>query len=93
VGFFCSPIGSSAVNFTFDPGNNIPIPTAAPVYRLPSFFPDIPIPPGLPALGDEFKKFLNDPWGLQVGSNLFYVLIAIGVLLILIVVCCCCKNK
>jgi len=94
VGFFCSAIGSSAVNFTFDPGNNIPIPTAAPTYRLPPIFPDIPIPPGLPELGDEFKKFLNDPWGLQVGSNLFYVLIALAVIIIFVVIgCCCCKDR
>jgi len=92
VGFFCSVIGSSAVNFTFDPGNNIPIPNATPVSRLPSWFPDIPLPPGLPELGDEFKKFLEDPWSLTVGSDLFYVLIAVGVILIFIIVCCICKK-
>jgi hypothetical protein len=94
VKFFCSPIGSSAVNFTWDPTNNIPVPNAPPVPRLPPVFPDIPIPPGLPDLGNDFKKFLNDPWGLEVGSNLFWVLLALGVLLIIIFIsCCCCNNK
>jgi leishmanolysin len=93
LGFFCSPIGSSAVNFTFDPSSNIPIPNAPAAPPLSPFFGDIPLPPGLPTeIADEVKKIL-DEWGLEVGSTLFWLLIGIGIFLIVVgIFFCCCKR-
>jgi len=92
LGFFCSPIGSSAVNFTFDPSSNIPIPNAPNAPPHVPFFPDIPLPDGLPQIVDEVKKILNE-WGLEVGSTLFWVLIGIGIFLIVVgIFFCCCKR-
>jgi hypothetical protein len=88
VGFFCTPIGSSAVNFTFDPSSNIPIPNAPNASPHIPFLPDIPIPPGFPKLADVL-----DEWGLTVGSTLFWILLVIGIVLIAVgIFFCCCKK-
>jgi len=92
VGFFCSFIGSSAVNFTFDPSSNIPIPNAP---TAPAHFPgipDIPIPPSFPSIVNKVEQLLNQ-WGLTVGSTLFWLLLGIGIFLIVVVIFfCCCKR-
>jgi len=95
IGFFCSTIGSSGSNFTFDGSNNIPPANASstPAFHIPPSWPDLPVPPSfLPTLG-KLANFFNNPWGLVVGSNLFYILIVIGiVLLALLIACCVCKR-
>jgi hypothetical protein len=93
VEFYCRIIGSSAVNYTFDPTGNIPIPSApnSPTRGIP-FLPDFPIPPDLFPEFEDFQKLLGD-WDLWVGSNLFYFLIVLGIVLIIVcVLCMICKK-
>jgi len=73
VGFFCSTT-SSALNFTWDPTGNVPIPNAPPVERNPPTFPDIPFPPAF-----AFWRS-GAAGGIYFLSN--YLLITIGVLFV-----------
>jgi len=95
--FFCSELTDSAVNYTWDPSNNIPIADAPAVPRTTPQLPDNPfLPPGLPSLFPpipSLSSFLNDPWDVKVGSNTFYILIAIGVGLVIFAVYCFYRGR